>query len=80
MTLVTFARYRTKNDKPRSIPLTGLNDLAPDLGVEKKTGRPIYFPLKQATAWYMWTNIRDDLAALGFDIQDVTLTPCATRA
>lgn len=78
VTLVTFARYRTKSDKPRSIPLTntvveGLNAIAADMGIEKKTGREIFFPLKSATAWYMWSNIRDDLSEIGFDIQDVTL-------
>lgn len=78
ITLVTFARYRTKSDKPRSIPLThaitdGLDSLGEDLGLEKKTGRALFFPFKSATAWYMWSNIRDDLSKIGFDIQDVTL-------
>lgn len=78
ITLVTFARYRTKSDKPRSIPLThavtdGLDSLGEDLGLEKKTGRALFFPFKSATAWYMWSNIRDDLSKIGLDIQDVTL-------
>lgn len=75
-TLVTFARYRTKSDKPRSVPLTsavcaGLASLEGDLGFDGTKQR--YFPLKEATAWYMWSNIRDDLLEIGIDIQDVTL-------
>lgn len=85
-TLVTFARYRTKNDKPRSVPLTaevrrGLSSLGEDLGMAD--GKAIYFPLREATAWYMWSNIRDDMARLGFDLSDVTLHTlrhtCLTR-
>lgn len=76
--LVTFARYRTKNDKPRSVPLTNatlavLKGLEGDLGVRKGTGKAVFFPIKEMTVWYMWSNIREDLAKLGFDIGDVTL-------
>lgn len=76
VTLVTFARYRTKNDKPRSIPLTdaaldALDALADDLGM--KEGREIFFPFTSATAWYMLKNIRDDLAKSNIDISDVNL-------
>lgn len=86
--LVTFARYRTKSDKPRSVPLTGaawngLLGLHNDLGRRKGEDKWLYFPLNEGTAWYMWSNIRDDLAALGFDISDVTLHTlrhtCLTR-
>lgn len=77
VTLVTFARYRTKNDKPRSVPLTdaaldALDALADDLGVDDD-GREVFFPFTSATAWYMLNNIRQDLAKLGFDLSDVTL-------
>lgn len=78
VTFVTFGRYRTKNDKPRSVPLTAavLRDLqaqteAGDLGTVR--GKEVYFPMTNGTAWYMWDNIRADVAAAGFDISDVTL-------
>jgi integrase len=93
--LVTFARYRTKSDKPRSIPLTdavvgGLLSFTSDLGrkvLRTEDGRPydkaVYFPFKEATAWYMWSNIRDDLKKVGFNVDDVTLHTlrhtCRTR-
>lgn len=89
VTLVTFARYRTKSDKPRSVPLTNateaaLESLNQDLGRRGKRGEKwLYFPLNEGTAWYMWSNVRDDLAKLGFDISDVTLHTlrhtCLTR-
>jgi integrase len=74
--LVTFARHRTKNDKPRSVPPTAtvrneLVSLDNDLGL--RDGKWVYFPLNEGTAWYMWSNIRDDLKDLAFDIDDVTL-------
>lgn len=76
VTIVTFPRYRTKNDKPRSVPLTraalgALRGLEGDLG--EVGGKWVYFPLSSSAAWYMWSNIRDDLEALGFDVSDVTL-------
>jgi integrase len=86
--LVTFGRYRTKNDKPRSVPLTksadaALERRAEDLGRRRGEDKFLYFPLNEGTAWYMWSNIRDDLAALGMDIADVTLHTlrhtCLTR-
>lgn len=94
-TLVTFGRYRTKNDKPRSVPLTSeternLRSLENDLAIrtyeneeQKIVEKKVYFGFKEATAWYMWSNLRDDLAELGFDIGDVTLHTlrhtCLTR-
>ncbi|WP_176141544.1 tyrosine-type recombinase/integrase [Sphingopyxis flava] len=86
--LVTFARYRTKNDKPRSVPLTAaaaaaLDSRQDDLGIDPETGQWIYFPFRQNGAWYMWGNIKDDLAELGFNLSDVTLHTmrhtCLTR-
>lgn len=85
--LVTFERYRTKSDKPRSIPLTAAASAAlhgiNDLGIDPETGQWVYFPFRVNGAWYMWNNIRDDLDALGADIQDVTLHTlrhtCLTR-
>ena len=86
VTLVTFARYKTKNDKPRSVPLTAsalsaLEGLSDDLG--RRGDKWVYFALSEGTAWYMWNNIREDLVKLGFDIGDVTLHTlrhtCLTR-
>jgi integrase len=85
--LVTFARYRTKNDKPRSIPLTEAASAAlhsmNDLGLDPETGQWVFFPFRENGAWYMWRNIREDLDKLGADIQDVTLHTlrhtCLTR-
>ncbi len=83
---VTFERYRTKNDKPRSVPLTPavveiLKGLQPHIA--KWEGGWSYFPLNQGTAWYMWDNIREDVKAAGFNIDDVTLHTlrhtCLTR-
>lgn len=83
---VTFARYSTKNDKPRSIPLTDRAASALNFAVETsglKGGREVYFPMTSGTAWYMWDNIREDLAKRGVDISDVTLHTlrhtCLTR-
>ncbi|MCR5870648.1 MULTISPECIES: tyrosine-type recombinase/integrase [unclassified Sphingomonas] len=83
---VTFARYRTKNDKPRTLPLTaavseGLDELGRQLAQRKGAWR--YFPISEGTAWYMWDNIREDVKAAGFSIDDVTLHTlrhtCLTR-
>lgn len=83
---ITFARYRTKSDKPRTVPLTpavveALGRRGDDLGLVDDQW--VFFPLNNGTAWYMWSNIRDDLKPLGFDIGDVTLHTlrhtCLTR-
>lgn len=88
VTLVTFTRYTTKSDKPRSVPLTraalaAINSLNQDLGHRRGSEKWLYFPLNQGTAWYMWTNIRDDLSEIGMDISDVNLHTlrhtCLTR-
>jgi integrase len=78
-TYVTFARYRTKNDKPRSIPLTPgtqavLASLMAHLGRDKPTGELRYFPLNNGTAWYMFDQIREDVKLKGaLNLDDVTL-------
>lgn len=83
---VTFARYRTKNDKPRTIPLThvvsaDLDELGKQIAQRKGEWR--YFPISEGTCWYMWDNIREDVKAAGFNIDDVTLHTlrhtCLTR-
>lgn len=84
---VTFERYRTKNDKPRTVPLTarvwrGLLSLLPHLG-RGKDGEWLFFPMTHGTAWYMWDGIREDVRKAGFDLDDVTLHTwrhtCLTR-
>lgn len=83
---VTFARYRTKNDKPRTVPLTpavaaGFEELKEHIG--KRKGEWSYFPLTEGTAWYMWDQVRQDVKKSGFNIDDVTLHTlrhtCLTR-
>jgi integrase len=73
LTIVSFARYQTKNDEPRQVLLTG--DVAAGmamLSVRARKGR--YFPLKPSTAWWMWDNIRKDIKTAGtHNISDVTL-------
>lgn len=73
VTFVHFRRYRTKNDKPRQLPLAQatINELPYLLLAAAPDGR--IFPFLPATVWYMWDNIRDDMAAQGFDISDVVL-------
>lgn len=85
---VTFPRYRTKSDKPRTVPLTaavvaGLGTIAAHTGRRRGEPSETYFPITQGTAWYMWDNIRRDLRELGCDLSDVTLHTlrhtCLTR-
>ncbi|MBV9842979.1 MAG: hypothetical protein JOY99_15840 [Sphingomonadaceae bacterium] len=75
-TLAALPRYVTKNDKPRSVPLTKtLVDELPALeaqaGCAEKAKR--FFPMKPSLAWYMWDQIRQDLKKQGVDVDDVTL-------
>jgi len=81
-TFVTFPRYTTKNDKPRRLPLTSAIEAELQyLKMAAIDGR--LFPLKPATVWYMWDNIRGDLKAKGYDLSDVVLHTmrhtCGTR-
>jgi integrase len=85
---VTFPRYRTKSDKPRTVPLTAvavaaLSAIAPQAARPRGGTEDTYFPLTAGTAWYMWDNVRNDVAKLGADISDVTLHTlrhtCLTR-
>jgi integrase len=81
MLCVGLPQYQTKNDKPRVVPCTqAIIDLIPTFNTMAVDGR--WFPLK-AVAWYMWSNIRADVKALGGDIDDVGLHTlrhtCITR-
>lgn len=74
---VTFARYRTKNDQPRTIPLTprawrALLSLLPHLG-RGREDRWLFFPMTPGTAWYMFDQIRTDLTKVGLDLSDAVL-------
>lgn len=75
---VTFARYKTKNDKPRSIPLTprvlaALASLAPHLG-KSAGGEWRFFPISPGTSWYLFNQLRGDVKAqTGMNLDDVTL-------
>lgn len=84
---LSLPRYVTKNDKPRVVPVTPavaalLDALNAQAVPDRKTGRLKWFPL-DASAWYMWSNLRDDVRALGGNIDDVGLHTlrhtCITR-
>jgi len=72
-TFVLFRRYKTKNDRPRRIPLTQrVVDELPMLRLISPDGR--LFPMKNAKAWYMWDTIRTDLKAQRrMNLDDVVL-------
>ncbi len=82
-TFVTFARYMTKNDKPRTLALS--DEVIEALPYLKMNASPDgrLFPLKAATAWYMFKTVRSDLKLGGVDISDVVLHSlrhtCITR-
>ena len=62
---VNFTSDMTKSGKPRSLPLVPAitQDGWDSLIWEAKGGK--LFPFKPSKAWYMWTNIRDDVTAQG---------------
>lgn len=71
-TFVAFRRYHTKNDKPRTLPLTKAVILSlPYLRGASVKGK--LFPIKAATVWYMFKSIREDLRSNGIDVSDVVL-------
>lgn len=83
-TYLGLERYSTKNGKPREVPATRrILAAMPALNAQSVSGK--WFPWAKGStgAWYLWTNIRDDLVALGFDLSDVRLHTfrhtCATR-
>lgn len=86
--IAELARYSTKNDKPRAVPLTDrcvadLPMLETQTGLRPKGDEVLFFPMEPSLAWYMWDQIRQDLAKEGVDISDVTLHTlrhtCLTR-
>lgn len=62
--------YQTKNNKPRMVPATVVvAELFPALSAQSIGGR--WFPPLGASAWYLWNNLRSDVAAMDGDISDV---------
>lgn len=88
--VIRIPGWATKTGKPRAIPLTPrivtelprlFEDAVP---VNDQHGSARIYPFTPATAWYHWTNIRDDLFATGkWDLSDVVLHTfrhtCLTR-
>lgn len=81
---IGLERYTTKNGKPRDVPMTQrVKRLVDALNAQAMRGR--WFPWKQDSSGpgYLWSNIREDMEARGFDISDVKLHTfrhtCATR-
>lgn len=77
-----LARYTTKNDKPRMVPVAA-EDAAEIDALNGQAVKGRWFPL-ESVAHHMWCNVRDDVAAGGqHDIADVTLHTwrhtCITR-
>lgn len=80
--VLSLPGHATKSGKDRLVPLSkALIELVPVLRLLAIDGK--LFPMGASTAWYMWTNIRADVKAHGFDIDDVTLHTmrhtCITR-
>lgn len=78
---IRIAGEHTKNGKPHMVPASQrLAEMIPALNAQAIGGK--WFPLA-ASAWYMWTNIRDDVEEMGGDISDVGLHTlrhtCLTR-
>lgn len=72
VTYVSFPRYTTKNEKPRTLPLTqAIVSAVPELRARANGGK--FFPMKSQTVWYMWDTIRADLCSDGMNVQDVVL-------
>lgn len=74
----------TKNSKPRQVPLTDrLLSLLPQLNAQAKGGRWFVWAVGSSGPGYLLANLREDMKAKGFDIDDVTLHTwrhtCATR-
>ena len=81
---LTLPRYMTKSDKPREVPATRrVQGLIQALNSRVRGGRWFPWPEGSSGPWYMWSNVRDDMAARGFDVSDVKQHTfrhtCATR-
>ena len=77
-----FARYTTKNKKPRSVPLSpAIVENLPYLRAASNEGK--LFPFVPGTAWYSFDTLRKDVCATGINIDDIVLHTfrhtCLTR-
>jgi integrase len=76
---LTFPRYRTKSDKPRTVPLVeravdAVGSLADHLALDSATGEWRFFGFTDSTADVMFRQVRQDIAAeTGMGLSDVTL-------
>ena len=70
---VTFGRYQTKNDKPRTIPLTETAMFALLRRAEASEGTgckvPPFWTFNPTSAWFFWSIIRKDVGGM----DDITL-------
>lgn len=80
--LVRLPEWATKTQKERTVPLsTAIAESLPYLRLAAVDGK--LFPILPNTAWYMFGNIKDDLAEQGMDLSEVTIHTlrhtCITR-
>jgi integrase len=78
---LSLPRYDTKTNKPRVVPCSAaVARLIPALNAQAPNG--LWFPLGQG-AWLMWDRIREDVKAMGGDIDEVGIHTlrhtCLTR-
>lgn len=67
---VAFQRYRTKNKKPRLVPLSeAIVAMLPELRLQAGNG-PL-FPFTPGELWGMWKAVRKDMKARGHDFSNV---------
>lgn len=81
---ITFPKEETKTGKTRSVPLSeDFLQYLPTLIEMAGHKDNLLFPFQPGGVNYMWSNIRDDMAAMGFDISDVRIHDlrhgCATK-
>ncbi|HEY0623192.1 site-specific integrase [Sphingomonas sp.] len=77
-------RYATKTDRPREVPATArILAALPALNAQAVRGQWFGWGKRTTGPWYLWDNIRDDLAKAGHDFSDVRLHTlrhtCLTR-
>ena len=84
---MTFPRYQTKSDKPRTVPFTPaastvLDEMTPHVA-RRSDGSLSFFPISEQNTWHMWGQVKQDVRKAGFNIDDVTLHTfrhtCLTR-
>lgn len=79
ISFLTFARYRTKSGKPRTLPLssrsvTALGKMMDHLTLDRETGDWRFFGFTPQTADKMFRQLRHDvMAETGLDVSDVSI-------